>query len=228
MPWIIQSASEGPVIVNDINATFKKGDVKDVDLCGGRENAERSNDLKMLIMKGFLKEIRKDPPNAAVVAHTVDVGKMMEPLTKHLGEVHQTIQNTADASNDNMKRIEATQAEMRRELDDHKKEVMDMHKKILDEIRTFSEKHPLQTQTIIQAMKSIVVERGVIAEKIEAIRTSDETDIDIRAEERLLSIRDKKLEKNLKNLGKTMSESSVDDIEASLKALEDIDLPPSK
>jgi ElaB/YqjD/DUF883 family membrane-anchored ribosome-binding protein len=222
MPWIIQSASEGPVVVSDINATFTKGQIRDVDLHGGRNNAERSNELKMLIMKGFLKEIRKDPPSVSPVT---DVGKMMEPLSKHLEEVHQTVHSSAAESNDKMRRIEEAQAEMRRELADHKRDVIDMHQKILDEFRAFADKHPLQTQTIVQAIKNIVVERGVIADKLAAIQTTDSSDADIKTEERLLAIRDRKLEKNLKNLGKTMSESSVGDIEASLKALEDMDLP---
>ena len=59
MAWIIQSNSEGPVIIADIGLTFSAKQIKNVDLIG-RHNAEQSNDLKLMIQKGFLKEIKKD------------------------------------------------------------------------------------------------------------------------------------------------------------------------
>lgn len=219
MPWVIRSECAGPVVVNDINLTFTKGQVRDVDLYGGRENAERSNDLKMLVMKGFLKEVHKDNLPTKVAG---DLGKIVEVVA----DVHKSVNDAATTNSENLGRIAAAQAEMRRELAQHKAEMVDMHQKVLDEIRAFADKHPLQTQTIVQAIRNIVTERGVIAEKMASIK--DEipgvSDADIRAEERMLAIRDRKLEKNLKNIGKSVSESSNGDIADSLKELEGLDL----
>lgn len=210
MPWIIQSLHEGPVIVNDLNLKFTKDQIRDVDLYGGRDNAERSNDLKCLIFKNYLKEVRKDAPSIDR-AMPGDVGKIVDVVKQH--------------SDEHIQRIEQKLDQHKQEMVAYKQEVLDITNKVLSEVKAFAERYPLEIRTIAEAMRNITVERASISEQRSQLVDSGESDADILAQDKLLAMKDKKLEKNLNRLGKTVSVSSDDDLEKSLKALEEIGLP---
>lgn len=223
MAWIVQSQTDGQLIVSDLNITFpKKGSMKDVDLFGGRENVSRSSDLHLLLQKGFLKEVKKD-------AITINIDH--EKINESINVVQETVNQISQTTSSSIQKLEEQQLALEQKIvqhnqamSEHKTEVVSMMEKILAEVRSYAEKHPVEIQAIATAIKNIQVERGQIAQKLEKLEESDpvDSDAEIRLQERLLKMKDGKLKKNVTNLGKSISATAGEDIASSLAALDEL------
>lgn len=211
MAWMIQSNAEGPVIIADIGLTFTARQIKNVDLIG-RNNAEQSNDLKLMIQKGFLKEIRKDPSET-----TIDP-KLVETLKETAAKAQEHAFAAAEQAveqNKKMKALEDQNIALKKQNDE-------LHSKVdtvLDEVRAFSEKFPMNIKIIAEAMRNAQAEQAQIAEARQKLPTSGESEAEIKTQDRILALKEKRLEKNVKNLGSTLSQSATD-VKESLDALE--------
>lgn len=209
MGWIIQNQNDGPIILADINMTFSARQIRDIDIIG-RENADKSNDLQLMIQKGFLKEVRKDK-------HIHAADPTLQKLTEEIKE-HR------EQTSDRMAVVEKQNDELKRQNDELKQQNLELHSKVdtvLSEVRDFVAKFPLQAKTIAEAMRSIQTERQGIAMQKDALPDSNLSEDEIKAQERILSLKDKKLEKNGEMLGKTVSKSA-NDIKESLAAMDEL------
>lgn len=216
MAWLIQNAGDGVVILADINLTFGPKQIKNLDLIG-RINAERSNDLKCMLIKRTLLEIKKDASDE-VVDPTV-IQKLNEGL--------QAAQATAQKLNEGLQAAQATAAAAQAQNEELKKQNADLNAKmdsVLNEVKAFADKFPLQVRVIAEAMRNIEKEKVVVADRREEIKESGDTDAEIKTQDKILALKEKKLEKNIKDLGKTISKSSADDYQQSLDALDDLNL----
>ncbi len=201
MAWLIQSNSEGPVIIADIGLTFTARQIKNVDLIG-RHNAEQSNELKLMLAKGFLKEIRKDASE--------------EPLDP---KIVQQFNATVQAQSTKINALETQNEELKKQNDDlHTK--MD---RVLSEVQAFATKFPIDIRTIAEAMRNAETQRGHIVQQRAELAASGESEAEIKTHDKILAMKEKKLEKNVKNLGSTISESASD-YKESLDALDQLDL----
>jgi len=201
MAWLIQSNSEGPVIIADIGLTFTARQIKNVDLIG-RHNAEQSNELKLMIQKSFLKEIKKDASEDGVTSQVI-----------------QQFNATVEAQSTKIEALEEQNQEM-------KKQNEDLHTKIdkvLSEVQAFALKFPMDARTIAAAMRNIEAERGHIAQRRAEFPSSGESEAEIKTHDKILAMKEKKLEKNVKNLGSTISESA-NDYKDALDALDELDI----
>ena len=199
MSWLIQSEMEGPVLVADIGLTFTARQIKDIDLIG-RCNAERSNDIKYLLLKKFLKEIRKDPSDEGIDPKLV-----------------QQFAETVKKAEANVKLAEAHNEKLQTQNEALKKQNEEIHAKmdsVLNEVKAFAEKFPLELKTIGEAMRNIKIEQADVASRREFLPQSGESEAEIATQDKILSMKEKKLEKNLGDLGKTISESAKDVNEA--------------
>lgn len=216
MSWIVQNMCEGPLCITDVGITMNgKGQLRDLDLIG-RDNAERSNDIKVLLLKGFVRTVRKDAAPPAP-SSTPDP-KLMEQL-KATAEM-------ATKANEALIAASQQNTALQQQLDDQRKqnsETMDLARKILEEVREFSKAEPLDIRTIKEALENIKAEKSHVAQQIaavEAARPKDVTDRELEAHEKILKVKEKKLEKNFQELGHTVSKSAGD-IDDVMKAMED-------
>jgi chromosome segregation ATPase len=217
---------DGPVILQDIGITITRGQLRDLDLIG-RENAERSNDVKLALAKNYVKTVRKDAistgsgvPQQVVDAISTAASKMDEATA---------------ANTDVVKRLEERNRELEKKLAEqkaafdaqieeqrrHNEQAESNANKVLDEVRDFAKRLPIEIRTIGEAMRNIQVERAQVAEARSSLAESGHTEEEIKAQERILALKDKKLEKNFKDLGKTVSSSATDVTEA-LDALDEL------
>lgn len=202
MAWIIQSDAQGPVIINDIGITLTHRQIRDLDLIG-RQNAERSVDLKLMFQKGFIREIKKD----AFVEGQVST------------EAIKKINETVEASNLRIHKLEEANVDLTKKVEETNK----LAKTVLEEVRQFAEKKPLDIQVIAEAMRAIMAERGNIAIQREELQTSGLSEAEIKAKNKILELQDKKLEKNITNLGNTISHTGSD-LKENLDALDALDI----
>jgi len=212
MSWIVQNMCEGPLCITDVGITMNgKGQLRDLDLIG-RDNSERSNDIKVLLLKGFIRTVRKDAAPPAV---------SMAPDPKLMEQLKTTVE-MATKANEALIAASQQNTALQQQLDDQRKqnsETMDLARKILEEVRGFANENPLGIRTIKEALENIKAEKVHVAQQIEAVeaaRASDQamSDGELQAHEQILRAKEKKMEKNFKDLGKTVSKSSesVDDI----------------
>lgn len=210
MAWIIASISDGPVLINDLGLMLHKGQMKDLDLIG-RENAERSNDIKVLLNRNNIKTIKKDP--------YVPPGSIDPKIVKDLADVAIAAKAAVESQESVIQAMKKDAIEQREQTD----ALMSKMDAILGVVQKFAEERPKEMRTIKQAIENIKVERSEIAEKRAELPTSGMTDEEIKMQDKILSLRDKKLEKNYKNLGssitKEVKDASVDD---ALKAMDEL------
>ena len=214
MSWIIKNRHAGPVEVRDLSLWFQGLQIRDLDIIG-RENVERSSDLKLLFNKGFLEQIRKD----AHVSGNVDP-KVVEHLNAAVAKVEE-VSNKAAADQAaharQMGDIQAENANLKKSM----AEQAVLTNKVLEEVRAFAGKFPADAATFAEAMRNIVAERATIAEKREELAEAGVSDAEIKVADRILALKDKKLEKNLENLGKTVS-GSASDVKGALDAMDEL------
>lgn len=202
MAWIVQSMTEGPLCITDVGITMTKGQLRDLDLIG-RDNAERSNDIKVLLLKGFLRTVRKDASPSISSADP----KIIEQL-KEAAEM-------ANKANQQLETANANNAALQQQLAEQKKkteEAVDISKKVLEELRAFAEHDPLGIRTIKKALENIQAEKGQVVKEIAESRKAPEpvSDRELKTHEQILRAKERKLEKNFKELGKTVSKSAED------------------
>ena len=199
MAWVIQSQNEGPLHLADIGIMLLKGQMRDLDLIG-RENAERSNDIKLAIQKQWIKTIRKDPYTNGNNFSTQVVQGLQEATVKATEAAKAAISMAED--------LKVRNGQLEGQLNEQKKQ----SDKILAELRAFADSHPLHMKTILEAIKNAQAERVNIAgeRKVIATTSDDMSEGEMKARDRILELKDKKLEKNIENLGKTISASSED------------------
>ena len=117
MAWVVQSTHGGPLEVRDINLMFGPNQIRDLDIVG-RENAERSNDIKYLFTKGWLREIRKDAFTASSPQDMSGVQKIVEEASKASQDAKAATEALNDklsqenkALRDKMSKMESSQKE---------------------------------------------------------------------------------------------------------------------
>ena len=214
MSWIIKNRHAGPVEVRDLSLWFQGLQIRDLDLIG-RENVERSNDLKILMNQHFLEQIRKD-------AHTtgnIDP-KTIENLNAAVAKVEEVSNKAAADQAAHAKQMGDIQAE-NEGLKKSMAEQATLTNTVLNEVREFAKKFPADIKTFSEAMRNIVAERAVIAEKREELAEAGVSEAEIKVADKILSLKDKKLEKNLENLGKTVSGSAAD-VKGALDAMDEL------
>lgn len=213
MAWIVQSVSEGPVCITDVGITMTKGQLRDLDMIG-RDNAERSNDIKVLMLKGFIRTVRKDAAPSSVA--TPDP-KIMEQL-KAASEMAAKANEALNAANANNIALQQQLVEQKQKTD----EAVDLAKKVLEEVRAFAKSDPLGVRTIKEALENIKTEKIQVVQQIaetEAKVKENVSDRELKAHEQILKAKEKKLDKNFKDLGHTVSKSS-DSVEDLLDTLD--------
>lgn len=198
MAWVIQSQNEGPLHLADIGIMLLKGQMRDLDLIG-RENAERSNDIKLALQKLWIKTIRKDP-------YTNGGSTMSPQVVQGLQEATAKATEAAKAAISVAEDLKTRNVQLQGQLNEQKKQ----SDKILTELRAFADAHPLHLRTILEAIKNAQFERAQIATEKAATPSDDMTEGEMKARDKILELKDKKLEKNIENLGKTISASSED------------------
>ena len=208
MAWEITSTLEGPVELSDLGIVLTKNcPRRDLDLIG-RENAERSNDIKIAMAKGWIKTIRKDPSARDAGGVSLQVVQQLQEATKRVNEAaaaHAEVVKQLDDRNSRLEELE----DRNRKLEQSLQEQKGKQEEILAEVRAFADAFPLGIKTIKEAMKNAQAERTVIAAEREKMSSAD-TDADLKAQARILEAKDKKLEKNVNHLGKTVSKSAED------------------
>jgi len=208
MAWLIQSDSPGPVLVQDMGLTFTYKQIKNVDLIG-RHNAEQSRDLRYLLDKKFLVEIRKDASEETLDPKTV---KQLKDTIQQAQEVVQTQSNKINSLEEQNNALKQQNNELHSKMDI-----------VLNEVKAFSERFPLEIRTISEAIRNAESERVSIAKERKALPKSGESDAEIKLHDKILALKEKKLEKNVKDLGKTVSESASD-YKDTLDALDKLNL----
>jgi hypothetical protein len=230
MTWRVQSKMEGPLNLADIGLTFTKGQIRDLDVIG-RENAEKSNDIKMAMMKGWIIQLSKDagPPK------TIDQGVVegLHQAAVKAGEVATQASQAVATQNEMIARLEATikmQAEQlakyqeeSRKKQKQQDQLMDKTDKILTEVREFAARDPLRLQDIKTALLGIQAERGEISKQLEQVSKSETSDAEVHAHQKILEIKEKKLAKNFEDLGRTISQEA-DNVQDALDAMDQLGL----
>jgi len=214
MAWMIQSNSEGPVIIADIGLTFTARQIKNVDLIG-RHNAEQSNELKLMIQKGFLKEIRKDANEQAGVDANV-----VQQLQDSAAKAQEHAFAAAEVAAEQTVKIQNLEVQN----NDLKKQNEELNTKmdvVLEEVRSFATQFPLQVKVIAEAMRNAKAEQGQIAAVRAVLPDSGDSEQEIKVQEKILALKEKKLEKNIKSMGSTISKSATEAKE-SLDALDQL------
>jgi chromosome segregation ATPase len=199
---------EGPVELSDLGIVLTKScPRRDLDLIG-RENAERSNDIKIALAKGWIKTIRKDASAREMGSVNPQVVQQLQEATRKVSEATANQAEVLKQLEDRNRKMEDLE-ERNRKLEQSLQEQKGKQDEILAEVRAFAGQFPLGIQTIKDAMKNAQAERTVIAAEKEKMSAAD-TDADLKAQARILEAKDKKLEKNIDHLGKTVSKSAED------------------
>ena len=203
MSWIIKNEHGGPVIIHDLSVTFQGNQIRDLDIIG-RENVERSNDLKVLFNMHHLRQIRKD----AHSSNSVDP-KVIEQLNAAVVKVSEVSLKAASDQAAHAKQMEEIKAE-NEGLKKGMAENTELTNKVLEEVRAFAQKFPTEVKTFAEAMRNAVAERQAIAQVRDNLANTGTSEAEIKVQDKILALKDKKLEKNLNNLGKTVSSPSTD------------------
>ena len=213
MAWIVQSMSEGPLCITDVGITMTKGQLRDLDMIG-RDNAERSNDIKVLILKSFLRTVRKDAAPSTIAAPDP---KIMEQL-KAASEMASKANEALNAANANNIALQQQLVEQKQKAE----EAVDLAKLVLEEVRAFAKTDPLGVRTIKEALENIKLEKVQVIQQISAAEAKvkeNVSDRELKAHEQILKAKEKKLDKNFKDLGQTVSKSS-ESVDALLDTLD--------
>lgn len=220
MTWRVQSLNEGPLVLGDIGLTFRKNDIRDLDLIG-REHAEGSNDIRIALDKGWLKELEKGPSPAG--AGSGSVGVPQEVVDK-LSAAAERAEKTANAQSELIDKLEGSNRRLEEQLRIQQEKMAQQDNKtdgVVEEVRAYLEKDPLGIKVLKETLENIAAERGVIANEKAELKSSGDSEAEISAKDKILNLRDKKLEKNAESIGKTIAGSAddIDDLLGDLDAL---------
>ena len=210
MAWIIKDVGGTIVDIRELHITFQPNQVRDMDLLG-RENVERSSEFRMMIQKGYLFEIAKDP-----------VPKIDNQLLHKLESAADKIEAVAtqqQKQSEDMQNLKASNEEVRKSNQELATKVNEATR-VFSEVKDFVDKFPVMAKTMAEAMRNIQTERREVAEQRVAIQESGASEAEIRAQDRILAAKEQKLQKNVTNLGKAVSHEGAD-LKDQLKAMED-------
>lgn len=228
MAWIIQNLSGGPVIINDLNITLIRAQMKDLDLLG-REIAERSNDVKILIANQIIATIRKDPytPAGQLDPKIVDDLKQTAEAAKLAAQEQSKINQEQQAQ---ILKQNAFLEEQKTKMDELTKQSQEQQKlladsaqreqRIIDEVKAYFDKDPLGVRKIKEALDNIKIEKAqVIAEQKAPHPEMSERELE--AHNKILERRVGKLDRNYNDLGKTVS-AEAEDMDEVMDAMDDL------
>jgi chromosome segregation ATPase len=226
--WIIQSIHPGPVHINDVGIMLTHGQTRDLDLLG-RENAERSNDVKVAHKMRWIKTVTKDAPEAPKMDHAV-VQQLTQASQQSVAAATQ-MQDVAAAQQGLIERLQAQLAEqiaINRSMHEQMahqatqtQQVLDNTTKMLDQVKDFAEKHPVEIRSLKETLQNIQVERKDVQQQIAALPASGMSEAEIKAQERILKMKEQKLQKNAESIGKSIAESAGD-IQSELDAMDEL------
>lgn len=227
MAWIIQSVAQGPIVINDLGIMLTFNQTRDIDLIG-RENAERSNDIKYFLSKGMIKTIRKDTfvsdkIDPALVQEIKNNSEEIKTATANLSKIEGSIDQAFQAA----QMAQEAVVKMNGELEDQKKQnqaILLANQQVLEIVKKFAEDHPVEIRKMKEAIDNIKIERVEISEKKEALHEMpDMSEDEIKTQEKILNLKDKRLEKNIKEIGKKIVKSEdSQDINNAINELDDM------
>ncbi len=225
--WIIQSIHQGPVFLNDVGIMLTHGQTRDLDLIG-RENAERSNDVKIGLKMKYIQTVTKDP---YIPPNQIDAGVVaqMNQASQQTAAAALQMQDVAVAQSQLIARLEEqlkAQIQRNTELEAQMKkqgaqteELLDTTNKVLQEVKDFAEKHPVEIRSLKETLENIQVEKVQVARELERLPASGMSEAEIKAQERILKLKEQKLEKNAETIGKSIAQSATD-IQSELDAMD--------
>lgn len=233
MAWRVQSLCEGPVVLNDLGLIFTKGSIRDLDVIG-REHAEKSNDIKLALQKGWLRELEKSPsPGAPDSANGLgqEVVDQLQATAQKAEEAATQAQKISESQNALIEKLEANNAKLQEQLSqqqqhmqaqgEHAEALVAKSEDILQEVRNFIEKSPLDAKVLAEALKNIQAERALIKGEKEHLMSSGDSEAEISLKTKILDLKDQKLEKNAEQIGKSIS-GSVEDIDDLLEDMDEL------
>jgi hypothetical protein len=209
---------EGPVILADMQLSFTKGQIRDLDIIG-REHAEKSNDIKIAFNKGWIAELSKDPSPVSE-----DVQASIRVAAENIaGRAEEAIAANADVisrlEEQNKKLVSQLEKQSFQEV--KQAEILDKTTRILSEIKSFADRDPILLRTLKEALGNISAERRHIKEQSDEIKSSGDSDAEIEAHERILRLKDNKLKKNFEDIGKSISKDA-DSVEDTLSQMDEL------
>lgn len=210
MSWVVQSASEGPVILSDIGMTFTKGQIRDLDIIG-RENADRSNDIKLALAKGWIRELKKDAHSGAGALDP----RLLEGLKETATKANDAVAKMEQAASEQRQTIQKLEEELRAQKEQNTSNT----ERLMAKMQEMIDHNPLHIKAIKETLENIQSERGAISRKREEMIEPGHSEAEIKANEKILQMRDKKLQKNYEELGKTITQAP-NDIQDALDALD--------
>ena len=221
MAWLLQSTTDGTVIISDINVIFGPKQIRNMDLIG-RRNAEASHHLKQLIADGTLHEVRKDPAEDAIDPKLVQQLQATVQASQATVQAQTQVIQTLQTSNEEAKK---QNEEVKKQNDDLKvqnEEIKAQNQTILEEIQKFANQRPLDVKTYADAMRNILAEHGsVVTER--AAPAHEHSDAEMKTHDRILKKKQEKLEKNLQNIGNTVAHPGAD-VKEAIDALDQLGL----
>jgi hypothetical protein len=221
--WIIQSVHAGPVFLNDVGIMLTHGATRDLDLIG-RENAERSNDVRIALGQRppLIKTIKKDPAPSS----TIDAGT--------IGKITSAAQKIQDAASTQSELISTLQAQLKDQIARNEalekmiaaqsaqtQQVLDNTNQVLEQVKAFAEKHPMEIRSLKETLLNIRAEKKAVQEQLDNLPSQGLSDDELKTQERILKRKQERLEKNAQSIGKTIS-SSASDVESELDALDEL------
>lgn len=224
MTWIIQNNMPGPLQINDLGLNMISKQTFDLDVIG-RVQAERSNELKVALQKQWVISLKKtaDPVSPSNNMTHEAAAAISAAAEKFSGQAAKVEEQTASLRNE-LKQTQTQLTEARQELAENKAttdSILKGQELIKAQVQAFADSQPLLIRTIKETLENITVERGAIAEKREAIKESGMDADEMKANERILALKDKTLEKNYNKLGKTVSKDA-DNVNDIMDAMDDV------
>jgi len=211
--WIVQNTSNSIVCIDDLGIVLQRGQTRDLDLIG-RDNVERSRNLKNAISGGLLTEIKKDvvsPAGSGVDQQMVD---SMKKTTEQAVAAATAAQDAVKVQAETIKNQNQVMAEQ--------SEALKNTTAALDKMRGLFERFPEEMRAIKDAMTNIKIERTVIAEKQAAPLTDGMSEAELKTQEKILKKRDAALEKNYQQLGETITKKVDADLGDALDAMDQL------
>jgi hypothetical protein len=211
--WIVQNTSNSIVCIDDLGIVLQRGQTRDLDLIG-RDNAERSRNLKNAISGGLLTEVKKDvisPAGSGIDQQMVDsMKKTTEQAVAAATAAHDAVKFQAETiKNQNQVMAEQSAA-------------LKSTTAALDKMRDLFERFPEEMRAIKDAMTNIKIERTVIAEKQSTPLTDGMSEAELKTQEKILKKRDAALEKNYQQLGETITKKVDADLGDALDAMDQL------
>jgi len=212
MAWIVKNISDSIIDIRELCINFQGKAVKDLDIIG-RDNAERSSELKQMFQKGFLITIAKDP------APKID-GQLIQKLEAAAGKIEKaTSQGEQHAAE--LEKLKQSNEELKTQVQQANIQMASKVDGILEQVKAYAEKFPIHAQVVAEALKNIKIEKGDIASQREQLQSSGTSEGEIKTQDKILAAKEQKLQKNVENMGRTVFHDDKADLDKQLKALEE-------